>query len=217
MYQPEEALAAYEIPTASETATPAAPPIHGCPDEPGRECMIRYLYARMKNHAVKCAHCGIIAARISNFYKAKSRAVAAKPKLPKISDDRRREVSLANLAKGRDKLLEKQAETRRIKAELREKERVQREAERAERREASRVKYNEKRYALRRESRVASAHEEAMALLDLARQAKKVHHASRASCSFWNGALPKVWSASVCAILPRGLTPYTGQYQSAPW
>ena len=133
MYQPNEALAGFEIPSARETATPAAPPINGCPEEPGRECMIRYLYARRKNHAVKCAHCGIIAARISNYYKAKERKVGRektakevavkvaaskarvrkeKRQLTPEDKERRRQICIANLAKGEARRQEIMAETR---------------------------------------------------------------------------------------------------------
>lgn len=111
MYQPDEALAAFEIPSARETRDQDAPPFHGCPDDPGRECMMRYLYARKKNQAVKCAHCGIVAARVSNFYKAKDRqerlAAVSKKTTPKILTPeqiaRRREIALANLAKAQEK------------------------------------------------------------------------------------------------------------------
>lgn len=111
MFQPDEALAAFEIPSARETRDQDATPFHGCPDEPGRECMMRYLYARKKNQAVKCAHCGIMAARVSNFYKAKERqerlAAVTKKTTPKILTPeqlaRRREIALANLAKAQGK------------------------------------------------------------------------------------------------------------------
>ncbi len=73
MFNAEEQLGCYEIPTVQETTIEDAEPERGCPDIIGRECMLRYLYARRKNQAIKCAHCGPVAAKVSHFYKAKKK------------------------------------------------------------------------------------------------------------------------------------------------
>jgi len=84
MYQPEDnGLALFEIPTASQTATTLAQPPHGCPDTPGRECMLRYLYANKHNQQIKCLSCGVMSSKFGAHVR-RQKAKALKPAVAKL-------------------------------------------------------------------------------------------------------------------------------------
>lgn len=84
MYQPEDnGLALFEIPTASQTATTLAQPPHGCPDTPGRECMLRYLYANKHHQQIKCLSCGVMSSKLSAHVR-RQKAKALKPAVVKL-------------------------------------------------------------------------------------------------------------------------------------
>lgn len=71
MYQPENDLAIYEVPTDRETTPMPASPGRVCPDKPDRECMLRYLYAQKHHHNVKCATCGTVSAKVAAMRRPK--------------------------------------------------------------------------------------------------------------------------------------------------
>jgi len=66
MYQSDD-LAAFEIPTVSETRADPVEPGRVCPESPDRECMLRHLYAVKHNHWVRCATCGPIVSKVHKF------------------------------------------------------------------------------------------------------------------------------------------------------
>lgn len=120
MYQPEgfpaplpdSDIEAFTVPTAKETTDAPAKPPHGCPETPGRECMIRYLYAQKHKQHIICATCGRVAGKVSSM--RRTAANQAKPKTPKpikfktpapkkskakLTPEERRRIQLETLAK----------------------------------------------------------------------------------------------------------------------
>ena len=49
-------------------------PPYGCPDTPGRECMLRHLYAKRHSHAVSCSTCSPMAAKVAEAKEARAQA-----------------------------------------------------------------------------------------------------------------------------------------------
>lgn len=185
MYQPEDnGLATYEIPTARETAPTMAQPPHGCPDTPGRECMLRYLYANKHHHMVKCATCGIISSKVSAFQRGK-KAKAERLALTGMSAaDRKREYNR--------QYEEKRKAARRAKLEARTPEDI--EADRQKRiaalnkgRETQKLKAppktREEKIAAQREYRAAKKAEKLAAMTPAEREAWEQEKRDRALAS----------------------------------
>lgn len=179
MYQPEDnGLALFEVPTARETAPTLAQPPHGCPDTPGRECMLRYLYANKHHQQIKCLSCGVMSSKFSAHVR-RQKAKALKPAVVKLVNPKIvKEGTAAERKRKYDREYEKIRRERRKLNQTPE----QIEATKA-RKLRSREKNRDKINAAKRESRarIREAKLAAMTPKDRAKYEQKARDASRAN------------------------------------